>query len=85
MYHGAGCASGGGVRPQRLPVSVTIGDRTAEVAEAQSAPGVPGTIQIDVRVPIDAPAGKTVPVVVMVGDTSSQPGTTVVIAEEMNK
>ena len=68
-----------------LPVSVTIGDRTAEVAEAQSAPGVPGTIQIGVRVPIDAPAGKTVPVIVMVGDASSQPGTTVVIAEEVNK
>jgi len=68
-----------------LPVSVTIGDRAAEVAEAQSAPGVPGTIQIGVRVPMDAPAGKTVPVVVMVGDTSSQPGTTVVIAEEVNK
>jgi uncharacterized protein (TIGR03437 family) len=68
-----------------LPVSATIGDRTAEVLEAQSAPGVPGTIQISVRVPSDAPAGKVVPVVVMVGDASSQPGATLTIAEEMKK
>jgi len=59
-------------RPQ-LPLSVTIGGRTAEVLYAGSAPGlISGALQINVRVPLDAPSSGAVPVVLTVGSSSSQ-------------
>jgi uncharacterized protein (TIGR03437 family) len=56
-----------------LPVTVTIGGRTAEVLYAGSAPGlISGALQINARVPLDAPSGGAVPVVLTIGPSSSQ-------------
>lgn len=61
-------------------VSVTIGGRPAEVVYAGAAPEmVAGVLQVNARVPEDAPAGLAVPVVLTVGNASSQPGVTMVV------
>lgn len=62
-----------------LPVKVTIGgiDATAGIQYAGAAPTlVAGVFQIDVTVPANVPPG-AVPVVVTIGQASSQPGLTV--------
>jgi uncharacterized protein (TIGR03437 family) len=63
----------GDVLPKpRLPVSVRIGGRDAQVLYAGAAPGlVAGVIQINVRVPAEVAPGPAVPVVVQVGANSS--------------
>jgi len=64
----------------RLPVSVKIGGLDAEVLYAGAAPGmVVGLLQVNVRVPPGAPAGSAVPVVLTVGNASSQPGVTMAV------
>jgi uncharacterized protein (TIGR03437 family) len=56
-----------------LPVFVWIGGREAEVLYAGAAPGmVAGLMQVNVRVPSDAPSGENVPVTLRVGDAYSQ-------------
>jgi len=63
-----------------LPVSVEIGGVAAEVRYAGGAPGlVAGVIQINAQVPSTVAPGNTVPVVVKVGQASSQTGVTVAI------
>jgi len=58
-----------------LPVKVTIGGKAAEVLYAGAAPGfVAGAMQINARIPSDAPNGDAVPVTITVGSRSSQPG-----------
>ena len=52
-----------------LPVTATIGGRTADVLLACLTPGVVGVFQVDVRIPI-LPAGDY-PIVITVGDTAS--------------
>lgn len=62
-----------------LPVKVSIGgvDATSGILYAGSAPTlVAGVFQINVTVPTNVPAG-AVPVVVTIGQASSQPGLTV--------
>jgi len=62
-----------------LPVKVSIGgiDATAGILYAGAAPTlVAGVFQINVTVPTNVPAG-AVPVVVTIGQASSQPGLTV--------
>jgi uncharacterized protein (TIGR03437 family) len=61
------------------PVSVTIGGRPADILYAGAAPAlVAGALQINVHVPLETAAGQQ-PVVVTVGNASSQPGVTVSI------
>ena len=63
-----------------LPVSVEIGGITAQVQYAGGAPGlVAGVIQINAQVPATVTPGNTVPVVVKVGQASSQAGVTVAV------
>lgn len=63
----------------QAPVSVTIGGQPAEVLYAGPAPGlVAGVIQINVKSPTGLGAGP-VPVVVQIGDFSSQAGVTMAI------
>ena len=62
-----------------LPVSVTIGGRTADVLYAGAAPsGVAGFFQVNAKVPEDAPSGN-LDVVVTVGAAPSQAGLTVAV------
>ena len=62
-----------------LPVSATIGGRPAEVLFAGAAPGFVGLFQVNVRVPLEAPVGDSVPVVVTVGTNSSRADVTLAI------
>jgi len=51
----------------------------AEVVYAGAAPGlVAGVMQVNVRIPLNAPSGN-VAIVLQVGDAFSQPGTTIAI------
>jgi uncharacterized protein (TIGR03437 family) len=63
-----------------LPVSVQINGETAEVTYAGAAPGeVAGMLQVNARIPADAPSGTVVPITITVGDATSQAGVTVAI------
>ena len=62
-----------------LPVTVTIAGLPAEVLSVAAAPGVPGVMEVKVRVPQEAPAGAAVAVAVTVGQSSSQPATTIAL------
>jgi uncharacterized protein (TIGR03437 family) len=66
------------VYPQpKLPVTAQIGGKTAEVLYAGAAPNlVAGVLQVNVRVPADAPVGN-VPVVISVGNEPSVSGVTI--------
>jgi uncharacterized protein (TIGR03437 family) len=61
-------------------VMVTIGGQAATVNAAQAAPGsVPGVLQINVVVPLTAPTGPAIPVVVNIGGVDSQANVTMAI------
>jgi len=61
-------------------VTVTIGGKPAAVAYYGAAPGeVAGVMQVNATIP-DGVFGSAVPVSIQVGDTPSQPGTTIAIA-----
>ena len=61
-------------------VRVSIGGVDAQVLYAGSAPGlVAGVLQINAKVPDGAPTGTAVPIVLAVGDHSSQSGATLAI------
>jgi uncharacterized protein (TIGR03437 family) len=63
-----------------LPVSVTIGGSEAEVLYAAAAPFmVAGAMQVNARVPANAPAGDAVPVRLKVGNNTSPEGVTVAL------
>jgi trimeric autotransporter adhesin len=63
-----------------LPVSVTIGGAQAQVLYAGGAPGlVDGLIQINAVVPQGIASGPSVPLVVQIGDSQSQPGITMAV------
>jgi uncharacterized protein (TIGR03437 family) len=65
----------------RLPVAVSIGGANAEeVLYAGGAPGlVAGVMQVNVRIPAGATPGGAVPLVLKVGEVSSQPGLTMAV------
>jgi len=64
----------------RLPVSVSIGGRNAEVLYAGAAPGlVAGVLQVNVRIPVGLPSGN-LPVLLTIGSRMSQPDVTVAVA-----
>jgi uncharacterized protein (TIGR03437 family) len=63
-----------------LPVKVQIAGEDTDVLYAGAAPGEPsGVLQVNARIPADVPRGANVPVVIIVGGTSSQAGVTVAI------
>jgi uncharacterized protein (TIGR03437 family) len=63
----------------RLPVAVLIGNQPAKVTYVGAAPGlVAGALQINAQIPDGTPSG-VVPVVVRIGDNSSQAGITVAV------
>jgi len=63
-----------------LPVSVQIGELQAQVLYAGAAPGlVAGMLQVNCVVPLNSPSGWTIPVVLTIGNTNSQPGVTVAV------
>jgi uncharacterized protein (TIGR03437 family) len=65
-----------------LPVSVQIGGLEARVVYAGAAPGmVAGILQVNCVVPMEAPSGYAVPILLSVGKTSSQAGVTLAIHE----
>jgi len=64
----------------RLPVVVRIGGLEADVLYRGGAPGlVAGVMQINVRIPEGVSPGPAVPVEVLVGGVSSQPGVTIAV------
>lgn len=61
-------------------VSVSIGGQDAEMFYAGSAPGlVSGVLQVNAKVPDNAPQGSAIPVILTVGDHSSQDGATLAV------
>jgi len=65
-----------------LPVSVRIGGQEAEVLSAGSAAGfVSGLMELHVRVPGTVAAGDALPIELIVGGASSQPGLAVSVKE----
>jgi uncharacterized protein (TIGR03437 family) len=63
-----------------LPVSATIGGVDAEILYAGAAPGaVAGLMQINARIGSLAPPSNTSPLVVKIGDKTSQAGVTIAV------
>jgi uncharacterized protein (TIGR03437 family) len=63
-----------------LPVLAQVGGQTADVQYSGGAPGlVEGVIQVNVRIPLASPTGAAVPLVLRIGDSSSQSGVTLAV------
>jgi trimeric autotransporter adhesin len=74
-----GAPNNAGFAHPLLPVTATIGGVPAPVAYAGGDNGLaPGMIRVDVSVPANV-SGSAVPVVVTVGNASSQPGVTIAV------
>ncbi len=57
-------------------IAVYIGDSPAEILYAGAAPGqISGMVQVNCRVPIQAPTGNSIPLVMTAGQTASPPVT----------
>jgi uncharacterized protein (TIGR03437 family) len=70
----------GNLRNPVLPVSVTVGDETALVPYAGSAPGsVAGFLQVNAQLPNGLAPGAAIPVALTVGGAASQAAVTVAI------
>ncbi len=67
-----------------LPVNVTIGGVTVNNLQyVGGAPGeVAGVLQINVQVPAGVAPGSAVPIVIRVGDATSQPGVTIAVSAQ---
>lgn len=63
-----------------LPVQVTVGGQQAEILYAGAAPhAVAGLLQVNFRVPANAPTGDAVPLVLTVGSSRSPDGVTMAV------
>lgn len=70
----------------RLPVSVTVGGIPAEITYAGEAPhAVAGLLQVNFRIPADAPVGDAVPLVLHVGATHSIDGVTLAVRSQVQR
>ncbi len=70
----------------RLSVHVTVGGKAAEIVYAGDAPNaVAGLIQVNFRVPANAPIGDAVPLVLAVGDSRSPDGVTMAIRSSVKR
>jgi uncharacterized protein (TIGR03437 family) len=64
----------------RLPIRVTVGGKPAEIIYAAAAPhAVAGLLQVNFRVPANAPIGDAVPLVLRVGNSRSPDGVTMAV------
>jgi uncharacterized protein (TIGR03437 family) len=64
----------------RLPVRLTVGGARAEILFVGAAPhAVAGLLQVNFRVPKDAPMGDAVPLVLSIGDAISSPDATIAV------
>src|ERR1017187_7490641 len=69
-----------------LPVRVMVGGRPAEIQYAGAAPhAVAGLLQVNFRVPADAPTSDAVPLVLMVGDARSPDGVTMAVRSAVER
>jgi uncharacterized protein (TIGR03437 family) len=63
-----------------LTVQAMVGGQSADVLYAGGAPGfVEGVIQVNLRIPATGQTGSTVPLLLRIGDSNSQPGITLAI------
>jgi uncharacterized protein (TIGR03437 family) len=63
-----------------LPVRVTVGGKPAEIVYAAAAPhAIAGLLQVNFRVPANAPIGDAVPLVLKVGNSRSPDGVTMAV------
>lgn len=63
-----------------LPVTVQIGGVDAVVEYAGAAPGqIAGLLQVNCTIPVNAPSGNTVPVVLRIGQAIAQTGVTIAV------
>jgi uncharacterized protein (TIGR03437 family) len=77
-----GTITGNVLEKPQLPVTVQIAGENATVFYAGAAPGEPsGVLQVNAQIPADAPRGTNVPVVITIGNVSSQAGVTVAIQQ----
>ncbi|MCS6953656.1 MAG: endo-1,4-beta-xylanase [Bryobacteraceae bacterium] len=65
--------------PPTLPVVVTFGGVESRFADNWAGLVYPGVVQLNVRVPLEAPSGPGVPLRVSVGGAASQDGVTIAI------
>ncbi len=69
-----------------LPVSVTVGGIPAEISYAGEAPhAVAGLLQVNFRVPLNAPLGDAVPLVLQAGGSRSPDGVTMAVRSEVQR
>jgi len=69
-----------------LPVEVTVGGAQAEIVYAGAAPhATAGLLQVNFRVPANAPLGDAVPIVLTVGDACSPDGVTMAIRSPVQR
>jgi uncharacterized protein (TIGR03437 family) len=68
-----------GLPAPRLPVRVTLGGVPAEITYAGEAPQMIGSLQVNFRVPANAPVGDAVPIVLTVGNYRSPDGVTMAV------
>jgi uncharacterized protein (TIGR03437 family) len=64
----------------RLPIHVTVGGEPAEIVWAGEAPhSIAGSLQVNFRVPANAPLGDAVPITLTIGDSSSPSDVTMAV------
>ncbi len=74
-----------GILPQpKLPVRAWIGGVQARIEYAGGAPGfVAGLMQLNIAVPLDAPAGEAVPLALKIGDQFAEPEPTIAVGPRL--
>ncbi len=70
----------------RLPVRITVGGKPAQILYAAEAPhAVAGLLQVNFRIPANAPLGEAVPIVLQVGNARSPDGVTIAIRSPVQR
>ena len=79
-----GAVVGADILPRPLlPVAAVIGGQPAEVVYAGGAPGmVEGVIQVNVRIPAGSAGGAAIPIILRVGDSTSQQTITLAVQSQ---
>ena len=69
-----------------LPVQVTVGGKNSEIMYAGEAPhSIAGILQVNFRVPVDAPPGDHVPITLSVGKWRSPDGVTMAVRSAVQR